>query len=211
LLKRTSAFIALVVLTFAFIVATPMPSIAKQKGDLLIRLRGAYVNPDVDGTTSVGGSADADSDLVPELDFTYFITDNIAVELILATTTHDVKVNGVPDLGAVSLIPPILTLQYHFNPKGKLSPYVGAGVNYTIFYDENPSSDISNIDYDNAFGWALQAGVDFAFDSRWSINFDVKKVWLNTDVSVNSGAITANDVDIDPWIISLGIGYRFSL
>lgn len=198
-------------LVFTVITLTPAPTLAKQKGDLLVRLRVIHVDPDVSGTSSAGGSAEAGSDTMPELDFTYFFTDNIAVELILATTTHSVRVNGVASLGDVSLIPPVLTLQYHFNPKGKISPYVGAGINYTIFYDENPSSSISNVDYDDGFGWALQVGMDYAVNDRWSINFDVKKLWLETDVSVNSGAITAKGVDIDPWIFSLGIGYRFSL
>ena len=211
MINRTFAIVAMSVMAFFVIAATPAPVAAKQKGDLLIRARVIHVNPDVDGTTSVGGSADADSDTTAELDFTYFLTDNIAMELILATTTHDVKVNGVAPLGEVSLIPPVLTLQYHFNPKGKVSPYIGGGINYTIFYNEKKSSAIDSVDYDNSFGWALQAGVDIAIDDRWSINLDVKKVWLDTDVSVNGGAITANDVDIDPWIISLGVGYRFSL
>jgi outer membrane protein len=155
------------------------PALAKSKGDLLVRVRAMHVNPDAEGTTNVGGSAEVDSSTMPELDFTYFFTDNIAVELVLATTRHDVMVNGVADLGEVSLIPPVLALQYHFLPKQKVSPYVGAGINYTIL------------------------------KGRWSLNFDIKKVWMDTDISVNSGTIVAPDTDINPWIISFGVGYRF--
>jgi outer membrane protein len=185
------------------------PALAKSKGDLLVRVRAMHVNPDAEGTTNVGGSAEVDSSTMPELDFTYFFTDNIAVELVLATTRHDVMVNGVADLGEVSLIPPVLALQYHFLPKQKVSPYVGAGINYTIFYNADRSAAIANVDYENSFGWALQAGVDYALKGRWSLNFDIKKVWMDTDISVNSGTIVAPDTDINPWIISFGVGYRF--
>lgn len=211
MLKRALTAAALVILTLGTIQSFPAPGFAmKQKGDFLMRVRGINVNPDEDGTTSAGGSVSIDAATVPELDFTYFFTDNIAAELILATNTHTVDVNGVARLGDVSLIPPILSLQYHFNPKGKLSPYIGAGVNYTIFYDEEPAGGaVTSVDYDNAFGWALQIGVDYALNDRWFINLDIKKLWLETDVSVNGGAITGNDVEINPWIIGLGVGYRF--
>lgn len=211
MLKRV-LFAILLLAAMAGITSTfSTPALAmKQEGDWLMRLRGIHVDPEESGTTSAGGSVSIDADTVPELDFTYFFTDNIAAELILATTTHSVDVNGVAPLGDVSLIPPILTLQYHFNPRGKFSPYVGAGINYTIFYDEDPAGGaVTSVDYDNAFGLAAQIGVDYALNDRWSINLDIKKVWLDTDVSVNGGAITGNDVEIDPWIFSLGIGYRF--
>lgn len=211
MLKRV-LFAILLLAAMAGITSTfSTPALAmKQEGDWLMRFRGIHVDPEESGTTSAGGSVSIDADTVPELDFTYFFTDNIAAELILATTTHSVDVNGVAPLGDVSLIPPILTLQYHFNPRGKFSPYVGAGINYTIFYDEDPAGGaVTSVDYDNAFGLAAQIGVDYALNDRWSINLDIKKVWLDTDVSVNGGAITGNDVEIDPWIFSLGIGYRF--
>jgi len=210
-LKRALTVAALVTLMLGTSQSLPSPAFAmKQKGDFVMRVRAINVNPDEDGTTSAGGSVSIDADTVPELDFTYFFTDNIAAELILATTTHSVDVNGVAPLGDVSLIPPILTLQYHFNPRGKLSPYIGAGINYTIFYDEEPAGGaVTSVDYDNAFGWAAQIGVDYAIDNRWSINLDIKKLWLETDVSVNGGAITGKDVEINPWIVSLGVGYRF--
>jgi outer membrane protein len=148
--------------------------------------------------------------VVPEVDFTYFVTDNIALELIAGTTRHDVShtPTGI-DLGKVSLLPPTLTLQYHFMPKERLSPYVGAGVNYTIFYNEDaPGGAVTSIDYDNSFGWALQAGVDYAIADRWYVNLDVKKLFLSTDVSINGGAINAK-VDLDPWLFGVGVGYRF--
>jgi outer membrane protein len=177
----------------------PDPAYAmKQKGDLLVRVRAVHFDPVANGTTSAGGDAWVNHDNVPELDFTYFITDNIAAELILATTRHRVNVQGVADLGKVSLIPPVLTLQYHFNPKGKFSPYLGVGINYTIFYDKKKSSAITSVDYDDLFGWALQAGMDYAVNDRWSINVDFNKVFVSTDITVNGGSIVGNNVDLDP-------------
>lgn len=182
---------------------------AKDAGDILIRVRGIGVVPDESGTTdALGGSVEIDNAYVPELDFSYFFTENIAAELILATAKHDVNLkNPNVDLGSVWLLPPTLTLQYHFLPKGRVSPYLGAGVNYTIFYNEKAGA-VGDISYDNRFGLALQAGVDVKVDETWSVNFDVKKIFLKTDVSAAGGTVNA-DVDIDPWIFGIGVGYRF--
>lgn len=68
---------------------------------------------------------------------------------------------------------------------------------------------MTSVKYDDSVGYALQAGFDYKLDDRWSLNFDVKKLFLNTDVIVNGGAINAKDVQIDPWIFGLGVGYRF--
>ncbi len=192
-------------------------STAKEAGDLLVRVRGLAVVPQESGSTdAIGGSAEIDNSVVPELDFTYFITDNIAAELILATTPHDVSMSNTSlgrdvDLGDVWLLPPTLSLQYHFMPKSAFSPYVGAGVNYTFFLNEDKGNDpaVTKVEYEDGFGFALQAGFDYQIDDRWSFNFDVKKMFLETDVTVNNGAINARDVNIDPWIIGIGFGYRF--
>lgn len=183
----------------------------KSAGDVMVRARALWAVPDESASVTVlGGDVNVSNDVVPELDFTYFVTDNIALELIAGTTRH--KVSHTPtgiDLGKVSLLPPTLTLQYHFMPKERLSPYVGAGVNYTIFYNEDaPGGAVTSIDYDNSFGWALQAGVDYAIADRWYLNLDVKKIFLSTDVAINGGAINAK-VDLDPWLFGVGVGYRF--
>ncbi|MBX3446658.1 MAG: OmpW family protein [Parvibaculaceae bacterium] len=186
-------------------------STGKSAGDIMVRARALWAVPDESASVTVlGGDVNVSNDVVPEIDFTYFVTDNIALELIAGTTRHDVShtPTGI-DLGKVSLLPPTLTLQYHFLPKEKLSPYVGAGVNYTIFYNEDaPGGAVTSIDYKNSFGWALQAGVDYEVADRWYVNLDVKKIFLSTDVSINGGAINA-DVDLDPWLVGVGIGYRF--
>lgn len=177
----------------------------------IIRLRAIDVAPDESASTSIGGDVTADSQWVPELDFTYFWTEHLATELILATSPHDMgAVNtalGDIDLGDVWVLPPTLTLQYHFNPAGTFRPYVGAGVNYTMFYNEDPGA-VTDIDYEDGFGAALQAGFDYGLNENWAINIDVKKIFLPVDVSINGGAVTA-DVDLDPWVLGVGIAYRF--
>ena len=176
-----------------------------------VRIRLIDVAPDESSTTSIGGEAKVDSAVVPELDITYFWTDNWATELILATTKHDVSAVGTAlgdlSLGDTWVLPPTLTLQYHFAPDAAVSPYLGAGLNYTFFYNAD-SGDVDSIDYSNGFGLAAQAGIDFAVTDNWALNLDVKKIWLNTDVEINGGAVTA-DVDLDPWVFGAGFTYRF--
>lgn len=197
----------------AALLLSAAPALA-DAGDWIIRVRAIQLAPDVSSSvTVIGGSVDIDPDEVPEIDFTYFITNNWAAELILATTRHRVSDNnstlGNVDLGKVSLIPPILTLQYHFMPDGKYRPYVGDGINYTIFYNEKaPGTTVTAISYEDGFGWALQAGIDIGITDRVAINFDVKKAYLSSDVNLNNGAILA-DVDLDPWVFGIGLAYRF--
>lgn len=191
------------------------PAPGKSAGDMMIRLRGIGVipadNADID---PIGGDTELSNTGMPEVDFTYFVTDNIAFELIAATTHHEVSAKdtaaGEIDLGDVWLLPPTLLVQYHFFTKERFSPYVGAGINYTIFYgvDEAKNSIAQDVDYENSVGWALQIGIDYRLDDNWYINADVKRLFLDTDVNINNGGVKA-DVDVDPWIFGMGIGYKF--
>ncbi len=143
---------------------------------------------------------------------------NIAVELILATAKHDVEAIGTAagdiDLGDVWLLPPTLTLQYHFTG-GALKPYLGAGFNYTIFYgvDEGPVADA--VDYESSFGIAFQGGLDIDLDEKWFLNLDLKKIFIQTEATVDAtsalGATVGADVDINPLVIGFGIGTLKSL
>lgn len=189
------------------------PFTGKAAGDFMVRARLLGVVPNNGGSTSIGGHPDASNDIIPEVDFSYFVTDNIAVELIAGTSKHNVKAVGTAagdiGLGSVKLLPPTLTAQYHFLPKERFSPYLGAGLNYTFFYDAKaPGGAITDIKYDNNLGYALQAGVDYAVTPNVYLNLDVKKIFLKTDVSVNGGAVTAT-ADLDPWLIGVGVGYKF--
>ena len=182
-------------------------------GDWMIRARALGVISQEGSTispASVGGKADIDNSLVPEVDFTYFFTDNIAAELIAAVTPHDVTAKGTSlgdvDAGSAWLLPPTLTLQYHITGIEGVKPYVGAGVNYTVFFNEDGGA-LDPVSYDDGFGWALQAGVDIPVESNWYVNLDVKKIFLNTDAKFSGGVVA--DVDIDPLLVGAGVGYRF--
>lgn len=181
--------------------------------DWQIRLRAISLNPDESGRTVSavpalnGLEARADFAAMPELDITYFFTENFSAELILATTKHDVRAGNV-DLGSVWALPPTLTAQYHFDTGTPLRPYVGAGINYTFFYGVDEAAGLNEVEYDPGFGYAMQAGVDYILDEHWMLNLDAKKIYVGTDVSVNNGAVTA-DVDLNPWVFGVGVGYRF--
>lgn len=185
------------------------------------RVRAVVVDPVDDSTiTPIGGDTKHSTQVIPELDITYFFTDNISAELILGLTKHqgtaiDTALGDI-DLGKVWLLPPTLTAQYHFAPGAKINPYVGVGVNYTIFFGEDslPSgTPLVGVDHDSSLGPAVQAGVDIKFneDSDWFFNLDVKKIWMNTETTVDAGAlgIVKGDVDLDPWLFGVGVGRRF--
>ena len=192
-----------------------------------VRLRGVAVQPNEKSDVSaIGGDVNISNSFIPELDFTYFFNKNVAAELILGTTKHDVKTTGSNltaiggpasaevDLGSVWLLPPTLTLQYHFYPTKTLKPYLGAGLNYTIFYSVDEGSVVKGLDYDNAVGFALQGGLDYMLNDKYFLNFDIKKLFLKTDVNVDatnlaSGLKIPAEVNIDPLLIGFGVGMKF--
>ena len=107
-------------------------------------------------------------------------------------------------------------MQYHFLPDSRFSPYIGAGVNWTVFFSEDLDSNFSNpgdsIDLENSFSYVFQAGFDVKLDNDWFINLDVKYIDLNTEATIrnsSAGDIFVDDVDIDPWTFGFGIGKRF--
>lgn len=177
------------------------------------RLRGIGVLPTDGGHTTIGGEPDAENAFVPEFDISYFFTDHVAAELILATSPHDLKLKnstlGDLDLGDTWVLPPTLTVQYHFTPEKTFSPYVGAGVNYTLPYSEDAAGGtVTDIEADGSFGYAMQAGADYWLNDHWGLNLDVKKVWVDVDAKVNGGTITG-EVELNPWIVGAGVSYRF--
>lgn len=186
-------------------------------GHFQVRLRGVAVLPDAGGSAALGGkpfpgSIGITNSFVPEIDGTYFLTDHIGVEVIAATTQHSVHFtpsgSSKLDLGSAWLLPPTVTAQYHFDPEGAIRPYVGAGINYTFFYDTH-SGALPDMKYENNLGWALQAGADVPVgDGPYFLNFDVKKLFLTTHVKALDGLVTAH-ADINPWLIGAGVGIRF--
>ncbi len=192
-----------------------------------VRVRGVGVVPDESAKIGIiGGDAKISNTFIPELDFTYFFTKNISAELILGTSKHDVNtvasdisaVGGPTsadvNLGSVYLLPPTLTVQYHFMPDQIFNPYVGAGVNYTIFYNEKAGNTVRGIEYENSFGYAFQLGFDLMLDDKFFINMDIKKIFLKTDVTVDASNLAAGlsipaDVEINPLLLGFGVGMKF--
>lgn len=181
-------------------------------GSWLVRVRGIGVIPaEKSSINPIGGTVHVSNTFVPEIDFSYFFTDNIAAELILATTKHKMRaVNtavGEVDVGSVWLLPPTLTLQYHITQLEHFKPYAGIGVNYTFFYKEKPGA-LANVSYDNIASLALQAGVDVPICNNIYVNLDVKKLYLKTTAAFNQETIQAN-VKLNPWLVGAGLGFRF--
>jgi outer membrane protein len=181
-----------------------------QESPWLVRARAVHIDP-ANQSAAVGGTGAADrihvsTKTIPEFDISYFVTPNVSAELILTyPQKHDVTLDGAK-IGSFKHLPPTLTAQYHFLPGATINPYVGAGVNYTLLSSVNLLNGAGRLEHDS-FGLALQAGVDFKLDKNWSINLDVKKVQIRSDVFI-SGA-RASDVKVDPLLVGVGVGYRF--
>ena len=191
----------------------PAPVVEQSPWQIRLRLLG--VIPEDGGSVhGVNGSnLDVSDSVVPELDITYYFTKNWAAELILGVTPHDINgagtITSLNKIAEVWLLPPTLTLQYHFTDFGAFKPYVGAGINYTFFFDQKAYS-ADSIDVKDTFGWALQAGFDYMLDAHWGINVDVKKLFLKPDFDVVvAGQALSGKADLDPWIVGVGVTYRF--
>ena len=206
-----------IIITVLGLLLLTTSSVFAQDTKWKMRFRGIAVVPSESAVIDViGGDIAIRKAIVPEVDFTYYFTENWAAELILATTNHDVGAVGTAagdiNLGDVWLLPPTLTLQYHLTSMDKFEPYFGAGFNYTIFYGAD-AGDVDEVSYDNSFGVALQFGFDYDLNDKWFLNVDLKKVFLNTDATVNAttalGATVGAAVDIDPLILGFGFGFRF--
>lgn len=180
-----------------------------------IRVRALGVKTNDSGYVGgIAGSNLSYSDTVtPEFDISYFFTENIAAELILATTYANVDGTGaigaLGNVGKVWILPPTLTLQYHITHFGAFRPYVGAGLNYTVFYNQSVGS-ADALHVKNTFGAALQVGFDYMVDRHWGVNVDVKKLFLEPDFTVKvAGADLKGKAKLDPWLIGAGVTYRF--
>ncbi len=192
-------------------------------GDILVHARAVAVMPQLSNDAHdnlLNGSINVSNDYIPELDASYFFTDHIAAEIIAGTSRNKVTDHGSAvgnlDLGHVWLLPPTVTLQYHPLAHNKFDPYVGAGLNYTIFYGSNGcdlqgvTGTSCKVDYKNGVGYALQAGLNYEVAQNWFLNLDVKYIDLHTTADVYSGgAHTSARVAIDPILLGLGVGYRF--
>ncbi|MCB1740356.1 MAG: OmpW family protein [Gammaproteobacteria bacterium] len=216
--------------TLVVAAAGVQPAAAIKQGDWLVRGRLAAVVPlDDSGVVNVGGAplagsgVEVDTGFTLDIDFTYMFTNNIGAELLLdVTSKHDIDSTGT--LAGVApgtiltarALPPALILQYHFMPQQTFKPYLGVGLNYTKFIDAKPTDNgratlgLSGVDLDDSLGFVLQVGADYQINDRWYLNADLKYIDMDTTATANSalGPIKV-DVDVNPLVIGIGVGYRF--
>ncbi len=196
--------------------ATPAESSVVPDGKWMVRLRATSLRPadQSDAIASLSVPADAisvSSKIIPELDITYFFTSHLAAELVLTVPQrHDVSVSGTK-IGSFRQLPPTLLAQYHFRPAATLRPYVGAGINVTFLSDVRlavPSVGALDLD-DVSVGIAGQVGADYRLAPRWYLNADAKWVQLGSDVRLAGTGTRVSAVGVNPYLLSLGLGYRF--
>ena len=183
-------------------------NVMAQENPWMVRVRATNLNWDNGQTSGVqSNNITAKDKTIPEFDVSYFFTKNIAAELVL---TYPQRVNvgsNLGDLGYVRALPPTLLAQYHFDAIGPVKPYVGAGVNYTIF-SRRESLVGGAAAVDNAsVGYALQAGADYMLNKNWGINLDVKYISMKTGVKIG-GAYSGN-LNLSPVATSVGVTYKF--
>ncbi|AIA71113.1 outer membrane protein W [Pectobacterium atrosepticum SCRI1043] len=207
--------------SFLLLAAALMPALAQahQEGDFIVRAGSATVRPSESSDNVLGslGSFQVNNNTQLGLTFSYMVTDNIGVELLAATPfNHNVGLRSTGTIAEVKHLPPSLVAQYYFGDKeDTLRPYLGVGVNYTLFFDEKfndtgTNAGLSDLSLKNSWGIAAQAGLDYNLDKNWLLNMSVWWMDIDTDVKFKAG----NDQQsvhtrLDPWAFMFGVGYRF--
>ena len=206
--KRIMTRISAPVLSMALSTALALvaaPAFAQSQGDWTVGIGLGYVNPKSDNGTLGGAAATIDENTQLTITGEYFIRDNLGIELLAATPfQHDVFVGG-GYAATIKQLPPTLSLNYHFPTQGKFKPFVGAGINYTTFFEE--STPLGTIDLDDSFGIALQAGADYMISDRGALRFNVRWIDIETDVRLNGAAI--GTAEVDPVVVGVSYVHRF--
>lgn len=215
------------------------PAMAFEAGDMFVRFGATTVAPDEsnDSVSTSGGTPLADTNDDVHVDdntqlgitFTYMFSPNLGLEVLAATPfEHDISVKdgtlsslGLDDVATVNHLPPTISAVYYF-PTGDFMPYVGAGLNYTTFFDEEADDSLgagADVELDDSWGIALQAGFDMFVGENWMLNASVRWIDISTDAEIYAttdagGALTPPNtvkttVDIDPWVYTVGVGYKF--
>jgi outer membrane protein len=194
------------------------PAAAYDEGTFIARAGAAGVHPTSESEDLSGlGKVEADNAWSLGLTFTYMAADNVGFGLLAAWPfEHDIKgsdgaLDGVGDVAETKQLPPTVTLQYYFDtPVKKLHPFLGAGINYTYFFDEDTKGILSgtDIDIDSSWGWALEAGLDFEVTDNWTIGAQVYYIDIEPQADIKALGKTY-DVDINPWVYVVSVGRKF--
>ncbi|AQS37215.1 outer membrane protein W [Shewanella psychrophila] len=191
--------------------------LAHQAGDIIIRAGAVVVAPNESSEqVATFGEFGVSSNTQLGLNFGYMLTDNIGIELLAATPfSHDISLPDVGKIAETKQLPPTLVVQYYFgNAESKLRPYIGGGVNFTNFYDNEFTNDLggalSDLSMGNSWGLAAQVGLDYQVNKNWLVNASVWYAQISTDVKFNlGGEATTIETDIDPWVYMVSVGYTF--
>jgi len=192
---------------------------AHQAGDFFMRAGTATVRPSASSDNVLGmGEFNIDNNTQLGLTFDYMVTDNIGIELLAATPfRHKVGLGPTGKLATVRQLPPTLMAQWYFgDATSKLRPYVGAGINYTMFFDNKfndtgKGAGLSNLSVKNSWGAAGQVGMDYMLDKDWMLNMSVWYINIDTKVKFDSATAGRQSIDtkINPWVFMFGAGYTF--
>ncbi|WP_313141634.1 OmpW family outer membrane protein [Stenotrophomonas sp.] len=186
------------------------PAMAQSKGDWTVSAGVHQVAPKSNNGSLAGGTlkVDVDSDIKPTITGEYFIADNLGIEVLAALPfKHDININGLGRVGSTKHLPPVVSLQYHFNSKGKVSPFVGAGLNYTTFFSEDTTGALaaSKLKLEDSWGLAAHAGIDFGIGEKGALRVDLR--WIDIDSKVKLDGEKIGTVNIDP--LAYGVSYVF--
>lgn len=192
---------------------------AHQAGDFFMRAGTATVRPNASSDKVLGmGEFKIDNNTQLGLTFDYMVTDNFGVELLAATPfRHKVGLGPTGTLATVRQLPPTLMAQWYFgDATSKLRPYVGAGINYTMFFDNKfnetgKGAGLSNLSVKNSWGAAGQVGMDYMLDKNWMLNMSVWYINIDTKVKFDAGEAGRQSIDtkVNPWVFMFGAGYTF--
>ncbi len=214
--------ITLISTIFSSMLAVPTLVLGNETGDFIVRGGASLVVPDSSKSAVFLNGADSGLTLTvddnPQISgsFAYFLNSNWAIEAIVATPfTHDIALEG-GNVAEVTHLPPIISALYYFDTSSSFQPYIGAGINYTFFWDEKfnsagQASGFSNLSLDSSVGLAVQVGVDYYFNDAWFVNASLRYVDISTDITfdVANGAKGSATIDVDPTVYSLMVGYKF--
>ena len=209
----------------AIAAAGAAPANAKA-GDFLLRARAILVAPNESSSGVVPAfpaePVSVTNSFAPELDLTWFATNHIGFEVIAATTKHHIDgttgtTGSIGRLASTWVLPPTITMQYHFIPDGHVRPYVGAGINYTVFWNTKASDALINavgpthVGLSDSIGWAVQTGVDIDLTKTLFLNFDIKYVGIKTTgyLDTTAAGLQQVRVTLNPIVAGVGFGFRF--
>ncbi|MEL4246858.1 outer membrane protein OmpW [Shewanella xiamenensis] len=190
---------------------------AHQAGDIIVRAGAVVVAPsESSDQVATFGEFQISNNTQLGLNFGYMLTDNFGVELLAATPfSHDVSLKGVGKIAETKHLPPTLVAQYYFgDAQSKLRPYVGVGVNYTNFFDNEFTNDLdgalTDLSMSTSWGLAAQVGLDYQVNKNWLVNASVWYAQISSDVKFKlAGDTVVIDTDINPWVYMVSVGYTF--